>query len=172
VPYLPAAAVWRVLDQRIAIRYERKPFKAAGTVVVLLAAAAAVGSNTLLSERFAVVARGVSEMAGTPFAASPARGDRRLPAGTSLSVLVESYPDSETSEAAVRELTAWLEASGFHVFHERVDLGAEGRQWRVLAGTYTEHEYEAVSWDAARLKVVAPVLQARVIATAPARRRK
>ncbi len=161
-----------MLDQRISIRYELKPLKAAGAVVVLLAAAAAVGSNAFLYQRFAFLARGINEAAGTPSAASAARADWRLPAGTALSVLVESYPDSETSEAAVRELTAWLEASGHRVFYERVDLGAEGRRWRVLAGTYTEHEYEVASWDAARLKVAAPVLQARVIASASARRSK
>jgi len=161
-----------VLDQRISIRYELKPLKAAGAAVVLLAAAAAVGSNAFLYERFAFLARGINEAAGPPFTVSAARADRRLPAGTALSVLVESYPDSETSEAAVRELTAWLEASGHRVFYERVDLGAEGRRWRVLAGTYTEHEYGVASWDAARLKVAAPVLQARVIASASARRSK
>jgi hypothetical protein len=160
-----------VLDQRISIRYELKPLKAAGAAVVLLAAAAAVGSNAFLYERFAFLARGSNET-GTPFAASATLVDRRLPAGTALSVLVESYPDHETSEAAVRELTAWLEASGHRVFYERVDLGAEGRRWRVLAGTYTEHEYEVASWDAARLKVAAPVLQARVIASASALRSK
>ena len=161
-----------MLDQRISIRYELKPLKAAGAAVVLLVAAAAVGSNAFIYERFAFLARGSNEAVGTPLVASAARADRRLPAATALSVLVESYPDSETSEAAVRELTAWLEASGHRVFYERVDLGAEGRRWRVLAGTYTEHEYELASWDAARLKVAAPVLQARVIASASARRSK
>ena len=70
-------------------------------------------------------------------------------------------------------LQAWLEASGHRVSYERVDLGAEGRRWRVLAGTYTEQEYEKASWDAARLKAAAPVVpQARVIATASAGRTK
>jgi hypothetical protein len=161
-----------VLNQRLSIRYELKPFKVAGAAVLLLAAASAAGSTAFLYERFAVLARGINEAAGAPFAAPAAPADRRLPAGTALSVLVESYPDDETSEAAVRELTAWLEASGHRVFYERVDLGAEGRRRRVLAGTYTEHEYEAASWDAARLKAAAPALQARVIATASARRSK
>ncbi len=168
---LPATAAWFELDQRISIRYELKPLKAA-CIVVLLAAASAVGSNAFLYQRFAFFARGINEAAGTPSASAAAQANCQLPAGTALSVLVESYPESETSEAAVRELTAWLEASGHRVYYERVDLGAEGRRWRVLAGTYTEQEYEKASWDAARLKVAAPVLQARVIASASARRTK
>jgi hypothetical protein len=158
-----------VLDQRISIRYELKPLKAAGAAAMLLAAAVSVGSNAFLYKRFA---RGINEAAGTSLAASAARADRRLPAGTALSVLVESYPESQASQSAVRELTAWLEASGHHVYYERVELGAEGRWWRVLAGTYTEQEYEKASWDAARLKAAAPVLQARVITTASAGRNK
>jgi hypothetical protein len=161
-----------VLGQRISIRYEPKPLRAAVGTVVLLAAAAVVGSNAFLSEQLAVFARGIDEMFGTSHASAAAPAQRWLPAGTALSVLVDSYPDTKTSEAAVWRLTDWLEASGYRVFHDRVDLGAEGRRWRVLAGSYTEHEYELASWDAARLKVAAPTLQARVIATAPARRRK
>jgi type II secretory pathway predicted ATPase ExeA len=152
----------------------RRASVAAGAAVVLLAAASAVGSTAFLYQRFAVntvQARGV-ESAATPAAAATMRANRQVPAGTALSVLVESYPESQASESAVRELTAWLEASGHRVYYERVDLGAEGRRWRVLAGTYTEQEYEKASWDAARLKAAAPVLQARVIATASAGRTK
>jgi hypothetical protein len=144
---------------------------AAGVAVVLMAAAAAVGVTGFLYQRFAmntVQARGITEPV-VPFAATT-RSDRRLPAGTAFTVLVESYREGDQSDRAVRELTAWLEASGHPVYYQRVDLGADGRWWRVLAGTYTEHEYETAAWEAARLKAAAPVLQARVISTAAGRK--
>ena len=160
------------MDQRVTIRYELRPLKAAGAAAVLLFVATAVGSTTFLYEQIAALARIINGAAATSFSASVPQPNRRLPAGTALTILVRSYPEGEASEAAVRTLTGWLEASGFHVFHEPIDLGADGRRWRVLAGTYPEHEYERASWDAARLKVAAPVLEARVITTASARRRK
>jgi type II secretory pathway predicted ATPase ExeA len=153
----------------------RRASVAAAAAVVLLAAASAVGLTAFLYQQFAVntvQARGFNEAAAIPFATAAARPDRQLPAGTAATVLVESYPEGEQSEPAVRELTAWLEASGHRVYYERVDLGPDGRWWRVLAGTYAEQEYETASWDAARLKAAAPVLQARVIATASAGPRK
>jgi hypothetical protein len=146
---------------------------AAGTAVVLLAAASAVGLTAFLYQRFAmntVQARGITETTVMPFAAAAARPERQLPAAAAMTVLVESYPEADRSERAVRDLTGWLEASGHRVYYERVDHGADGRWWRVLAGTYGEHEYETASWDAARLKAAAPVLQARVIATATGRK--
>jgi type II secretory pathway predicted ATPase ExeA len=151
----------------------RRASMAAGAAVVLLAAASAVGLTAFLYQRFAmntVQARGITESTAMPFAAAVARPERQLPAGTASTVLVESYPEGDQSERAVRELTGWLEASGHRVYYERVDLGADGRWWRVLAGTYGEHEYETASWDAARLKAAAPVLQARVITTAAGRK--
>jgi hypothetical protein len=141
---------------------------ATGAAVVLLAAAIAVGSTAFLYQRLAanlVQARGIN-VAAASSATAAARTNRQLPAGTALTVLVESYLEGGRSESAVRELTAWLESSGHRVYYERVDLGAKGRWWRVLAGAYTEQEYEAASWDAARLKAAAPVLKARVITTA------
>ena len=141
---------------------------AAAAAVVLLAAAFAVGLTGLLYQRFAintVQARGISEATVMPSAAS-ARPERQLPADTALTVLVDSYREGAQSERAVRELTTWLEASGHRVYYERVDLGANGRWWRVLAGAYAEHQYETASWDAARIKAAAPVLQARVITAA------
>lgn len=102
-----------------------------------------------------------------------ARGlDRRLPPQTPVTVLVDSYPAQTKFEPAVQELTQWLEASGHRVYYEDVDLGPQGRWRRVLAGTYDDHEYETASWDAARLKAAAPVLEARVLvrhATPPGR---
>ena len=153
----------------------RRAPMAAGFAVVLLAAASAVGLTAFLYQRFAVntvQARGMSEGELIPFATAAARPDRQLPAGTALTVLVESYPEGDRSESAVRDLTAWLEASGHRVYYERVDLGADGRWWRVLAGTYAEQEYETAAWDAARLKAAAPVLQARVVTMASPGRRK
>jgi hypothetical protein len=133
--------------------------------MVLLASAMAVGATAFLYQRFAgeiVHANGLFEpIAGRWLSKSPP--DRRLPPDTALTVLVESYPDAAKSEPAIRELTQWLEASGHRVYYERVDLGRAGQWWRVLAGTYSEQEYETASWDAARLKAAAPILQARVI---------
>jgi type II secretory pathway predicted ATPase ExeA len=151
----------------------RRASMAAGAAVVLLAAASAVGLTAFLYQRFAmstVQARGITDAPVMPFTAAVARPERQLPAAAALTVLVESYPEGDRSERAVRELTGWLEASGHRVYYERVDHGADGRWWRVLAGTYGEHEYETASWDAARLKAAAPVLQARVITTAAGRR--
>ena len=151
----------------------RRASLAAGAGVVLMAAASAVGSTAFLYQRFAlntVQARGLTDSREVPFAAAAARPERQIPAGTALTVLVESYREGDQSERAVRELTTWLEASGHRVYYELVDLGAEGRRWRVLAGTYKEHEYETASWDAARLKAAAPVLEARVITAAAVER--
>jgi len=141
---------------------------AAAAAVVLLAAASAVGLTGFLYQRFAintVQARGITEPTVMPSAAA-ARPERQLPAGTALTVLVDSYRESAQTERAVGELTTWLEASGHRVYYERVDLGANGRWWRVLAGAYAEHQYETASWDAARIKAAAPALQARVITAA------
>jgi hypothetical protein len=151
----------------------RRASLATGVAVVLLAAASAVGATAFLYQRFAmnpVQVRGITESAVMSFAAAVARPERQLPVGPALTVLVESYPEGDQSEGAVRALTGWLEASGHRVYYERVDLGASGRWWRVLAGTYGEHEYETASWDAARLKAAAPVLQARVITTSAGRK--
>ena len=142
----------------------------AGAAVVLLAAAAAVGATAWLYERFGMhvvqaIARAES-LDGQEAAAGPAR-NRALPERSGLTILVDSYPDEARSQTAIRELTAWLEASGHRVYHEQVDLGT-GRWRRVLAGTYAEHEYETASWDAARLKAAAPALQARVVTAAAA----
>ena len=49
-------------------------------------------------------------------------------------------------------------ARGHRVYYS---IGADGRWWRVLAGTYAEQEYETAAWDAARLKAAAPCSGAR-----------
>ena len=160
-------------EKPFSLRLRWRASVAAGVGVVLLAAPCAVGLTAVLYQRVAtdiVQARGITESPMLPFAVSAARAERQLPAGTASTVLVESYREGDQSERPIRELTAWLEASGHRVYYERVDLGADGRWWRVLTGTYGEHEYERASWDAARLKAAAPVLEARVITTAAGRK--
>lgn len=135
----------------------------AGAAAVLLASVSAVAATGLLYQRF------VNDAVRTTVVRAPAadgQPDRQLPADAVLTVLVESYPDTARSEPAIRQLTAWLEASGHRVYYQSVDLGPGGRWRRVLAGTYTDQEYETASWDAARLKAAAPVLEARVISRA------
>lgn len=174
--YLTRGASLRIVPDAAIVRSagtHRRASLATGVAVVLLAAASAVGATAFLYQRFAmnpVQVRGITESAVMSFAAAVARPERQLPVGPALTVLVESYPEGDQSEGAVRALTGWLEASGHRVYYERVDLGASGRWWRVLAGTYGEHEYERASWDAARLKAAAPVLQARVITTSAGRK--
>jgi hypothetical protein len=140
----------------------------AGAAAVLLISASAVAVTGWLYQRFVnaavattTVRRSAAQVDGQP--------DRQLPTDAVLTVLVESYPDTARSEPAIRQLTEWLEASGHRVYYQRVDLGPAGRWRRVLAGTYTDQEYETASWDAARLKAAAPVLEARVISRTTAR---
>jgi general secretion pathway protein A len=150
---------------------KRRASLLAGAAVVLLASALAVGMTAFLYQRFAmdsVQARGRTD-ADLPAIAKPGPlVNRRLPAGAALTILVDSYPDDPRSRPAAAELTQWLEASGYRVYFKHVDLGAEGRWQRVLAGAYTETDYEAAAWDAARLKAAAPALQAQVMTAAAA----
>jgi hypothetical protein len=150
---------------------KRRASLLAGAAVVLLASALAVGMTAFLYQRFAmdsVQARGRTD-ADLPAIAKPGPlVNRRLPAGAALTILVDSYPDDPRSRPAAAELTQWLEASGYRVYYKHVDLGAEGRWQRVLAGAYTETDYEAAAWDAARLKAAAPALQAQVMTAAAA----
>jgi general secretion pathway protein A len=141
----------------------------AAASVMLAASASAVALTAFLYQQFAFETVQASAAEAAPPVAS-LQSDRQLPADAAVTVLVESYPDEVKSEPAIRQLTAWLEASGHQVYYERVDLGREGRWRRVLAGTYSEHEYETASWDAARLKAAAPVLEARVLSRGAGRR--
>jgi hypothetical protein len=143
------------------MRLRRRAAIFAGATAVLLASVSAAAVTGLLYQRF--VTAPVRTKTIAPAAAVASQPDRQLPADAVLTVLVESYPDTARSEAAIGQLTAWLEASGHRVYYQTVDLGPGGRWKRVLAGTYTDQEYEAASWDAARLKAAAPVLEARVI---------
>jgi hypothetical protein len=150
------------------MRLRRRAAIFAGATAVLLASVSAAAVTGLLYQRFMTATVRTKTVVPTPAAALASQPDRQLPADAVLTVLVESYPDTARSEAAIRQLTAWLEASGHRVYYQSVDLGPGGRWKRVLAGTYTEQEYEAASWDAARLKAAAPVLEARVISRTPA----
>ncbi len=75
---------------------------------------------------------------------APAGPERRLPAEAAYTVLAGSFQVSGPvvergqSEAEIRSLTEWLEASGFHVYYAIVDLGPRGMWQRVLAGAYTD----------------------------------
>ena len=144
------------------MRLRRRAAIFAAASAVLLASVSAAAVTGLLYQRF-VHATARTE---TVVPASARHRDRQLPADAALTVLVESFPDSPASEPAIRQLTSWLEASGHRVYYQSVDLGPRGRWRRVLAGSYTDREYETASWDAARLKAAAPVLEARVISPA------
>ena len=148
------------------MRLRRRAAIFAGATAVLLASVSAAAVTGLLYQRFVNVTGRTKTVVPVSATASASERDRRLPADAALTVLVESYPDSAGSEPAIRQLTAWLEASGHRVYYESIDLGPRGRWRRVLAGSYTDREYETASWDAARLKAAAPVLEARVISPA------
>jgi hypothetical protein len=137
----------------------------AGAAAVLLVSVSAVAVTGWLYQRYVNDAVRTTTVVRAPVAVH-GQPDRQLPADAVLTVLVESYPDTARSEPAIRQLTAWLEALGHRVYYQSVDLGPGGRWRRVLAGTYTDLEYEAASWDAARLKAAAPALEARVISRA------
>jgi type II secretory pathway predicted ATPase ExeA len=136
----------------------------APSAVVLLAATLAVGATTLLYQRFGVDAIQASALT------TPVRGGdvelpprtRTLPADATLTVLAASYPVAPESDAAVAALTAWLEDTGYPVYHAQVDLGAAGRWHRILAGAYTDRETAAAA--AARLGAAAPGLHVQVMA--------
>ncbi|MCC7416344.1 MAG: AAA family ATPase [Acidobacteria bacterium] len=99
--------------------------------------------------------------------AMPAGGAPSLPPGAALTILVGSYPvAAPESHDQVRLLTQWLEASGFAPYVAEVDLGADGRWQRVLAGAYTDPD--AASRDAQRLRGASPSSEARVLTAADA----
>jgi len=162
----------------------------AGAAVALLASALAVGATTLLYQRF--VARTLEATAPPtpvspavraarddlrPVSTEPASGsaeriNRQLPADAAVTILVASYPVSGSDElrtassAAIRSVTDWLEASGFHVYYAEVDLGERGRWQRVLAGAYTDADLALA--DATRLKTTVTGTDARVVAAGAA----
>ena len=79
-----------------------------------------------------------------------------------MTILVGSYAATGTTTPDdIRELTHWLEASGFAVYYADVDLGSRGRWRRVLAGAYTDAE--AANRDVERLKAAAPTSDPRLV---------
>ena len=134
----------------------------AAAAVVVLAAALGVGATALLYQRFAdgVVHAQASSPAQRPMAvAAPGLQDRsfrsrQLPADAAETILVGSYPISDSASAeGVRALTEWLEGIGFNVFYADADLGSQGHWQRVLAGAYTDPV--AARRDVARLQSAA-----------------
>jgi len=147
---------------------------AAALALAMLASAIAVGATAFLYQRFdagliAATARAAEANRAPAFGrAQDADRARELPRDAALTILVSSYPTSESSTSAnVDALTRWLEADGFRVFHADVDLGTRGRWRRVLAGSYTE--VEAARRDVDRLKAAAPGAELQLLTAAEAR---
>jgi type II secretory pathway predicted ATPase ExeA len=125
--------------------------------VVLVASALAVGVTTLI---YSQLAAGTLEASTAP-AAAVARATRRLPPGALLTIRVHEFPQAAGSSRAVQAITDWLESSGYAAYHADLDLGANGRWTRVLAGAYTDAA-EAQAAEA-RLRSAAPELDVRVM---------
>jgi general secretion pathway protein A len=130
--------------------------------VALLASVFAVGSSTLLYQRYfdqPVEAASVNRvLPSTPTIAVA----RLLPPDALRTILVGTYPMAEANAGAnVRAITEWLEMSGYAVFYATVDMGAKGRWQRVLAGAYTDPQ--VAEREAHRLNAVVPGAGARVI---------
>jgi general secretion pathway protein A len=142
-------------------RTRRVATTAAAAAVVFAAAGVGVGGSTWLYQLFAA---GVVHAESTlPSRLAPSRANEApLPAGASQTILVGSYPiaDSSTPDQ-VRALAAWLDGSGYRVFHAEVDLGVHGRWHRVLAGAYTDAE--VAEHELARLQTLAPSTGARLV---------
>ena len=157
---------------------------ALGALVVLLASAVSVGTTAWLYDRFDVgrvqASNETAARAGSDADVRPLRLDsassvadvaggheaRTLPAAATLTILAGSYPQSPTSDADIRAMTEWLEASGYRVFYASIDHGVDGRWQRVLAGAYTD--FQQATSEAARIRAAAPELEARVVTAAAA----
>jgi type II secretory pathway predicted ATPase ExeA len=145
---------------------------AAAAAVVVLASVLGVGATTLLYRHFeraveataAPVARAADRTlpAASRAVAGSSGAARALPPDAGWTILIGTY--ARTADAA--SVTAWLEASGFHVYYADVDLGEQGHWRRVLAGAYTDSD--AAAADAARLAGTPAGAAARVIAAASA----
>jgi len=134
---------------------------AAAALVVLLAASLAVGATAWLYERYAsdAMARR-ADATGADIVLNAASINRQFPADVPVTVVAGSYP-AEGSDEVVTSLTNWLEASGYHVYYARVDLGPAGHWQRVLAGAYTDEATAAAEAD--RLNRAAPGLDAQAM---------
>jgi hypothetical protein len=146
--------------------FRRRASLTAAAFVVLLAAAVAVGATGWLYERFAVDTLQASARHGGPDVVLTGTANvRELPARTFATVVAGSFP-VDGADDSVTSLTEWLEASGYHVYYARVDLGAAGHWQRVLAGAYTDQESAAA--EAERLNRAAPGLEAQAMSAAAA----
>jgi type II secretory pathway predicted ATPase ExeA len=148
----------------------RKASLASAGAVALAASALAVGSSTILYQRFFAP----TVEAATPAAIRgespvlPGTGQRLLPPTASRTILVGSYSMAAVNASAnVRAMTEWLEMSGYEVYYADVDLGPRGRWQHVLAGAYSD-AIEAER-EARRLNAVVPGAAARVVDTAAVR---
>ena len=137
----------------------------AASAVALVGAAGAVGAAAYVYERFAAGSVTASAQTLQTDRVLPVTGvaRRQLPDGVRATMLVASFPVTDPeSDAAVRSLTTWLEASGHRVYYAEVDLGPSRGRWRrVLAGAYTDPELARD--DASRLNGVAPDMAVRVV---------
>jgi hypothetical protein len=155
----------------------------AGAGVALAASLLAVTAATLLYQRFSSVQSRVASVAPAPpaletisvpdtvpDAAVPAPappGLRPLPSDAVHTILAGTFPADAKADDHVRAITRWLERQGVTgVFHATVDLGADGRWHRILAGTFPDAASAAAAAD--RLKKSAPELNPRAIAAADA----
>jgi cell division protein FtsN len=88
--------------------------------------------------------------------------DRAFPSSAAYTILVGAYPLADPQSAQdIRETTAWLEASGLHVYYAPIDSTSGGRWQRVLAGAYADGQ--AARADVERLRNAAPSLDAQVV---------
>jgi hypothetical protein len=140
----------------------------ASAAVVLLASAFSVGATTMFYSTFAsrparAAAPVVSSSAAPVVPAPAAIVARRLPADAALTILVGAYPLSEPqSEAEIRSMTEWLEASGFRVYYAPIESASAGQWQRVLAGAYADDATARA--DADRLKQALPSMNVQVVA--------
>jgi len=134
----------------------------AGTAVVLIASACAVGASTYFYEHFAERRQGRATASPRRAEAMPPRFERRLPRDAALTIFIGAFPASRDSGGDLHTVTEWLEASGLPVYYADVDSEARGRWKRVFAGIYAD--VSAAQADVDRLKRAAPSIDARVVA--------
>jgi len=134
---------------------------AAAALVMLVAASLGVGGTTWLYERYVADAgERHAERVGSDIVLNAEPVNRHFPTDAPVTVVAGSYP-ADGSDEVVTSLTRWLEASGYHVYYARVDLGPAGRWQRVLAGAYTDEATATAEAD--RLNRAAPGLDAQVM---------
>jgi type II secretory pathway predicted ATPase ExeA len=140
----------------------------AGTAVVLLACAMAVGVSAFLHYGFGRGgAPGARPAASAPAAAATPVVDRTLPSTAAYTILVGAYPlDDPQSAIDIRSTTGWLESAGLRVYYAPIDSATGGRWQRVLAGAYADDAVARA--DADRLKAAVPAIEAQVVSANPA----